>query len=116
MPAGRFRGPMVVTCRLFKDVHDAVRATQITTRCLAHHGPPVHIGDSAAIGIKDICHPDFGPRPNFTPPQPDEITLFWGSAETPEMTVKEAKLPLMITQGDVDLLVTDRLTEKLTVL
>ncbi len=116
VPAGRFKGPMVVSCRLFKDTHDAVRAIQITSRCLAFHGPPVHIGDPATIGIKDICHADFGPRPNFAPPQPDEIALFWGSGETPEMTAKEAKLPLMITQGDVDLLVTDRLTEELTVL
>ncbi len=30
--------------------------------------------------------------------------------------VKKAKLPLMISQGDEDLLMTDRLTEELTVL
>jgi uncharacterized protein YcsI (UPF0317 family) len=107
---------MVITCRLFENAHGAVRATQITTRCLAHHSPPVHIGDPAAIGIKDICHPDFGPRPNFAPPQPDEITMFCESEETPEMTAKQAKPPLMIIQGDTDLLVTDRLTEELTVL
>ncbi len=116
VPAGRFRGTMVVTCRHFKSAHDAVRAIQITTRCLAVHGPPVHIGDSAAIGIKDICHPDFGPRHSVAPPQPDEISLYWGCGITPEMTAKQAKPPLMIIQGDIDLLVTDRLTEELTVL
>ncbi len=114
-PAGRFSGAMVVSCRLFKGAHDAVRAIQITTRCLAVHGPPVHIGDPAVIGIKDICRVDFG-TPNVVPQQPGEIAMFWGSGETPEMTVKKAKLPLMISQGDIDLLVTDRLTEELTVL
>ena len=113
VPAGRFRGRMVVTCRHFKGAYNAVRAIQITSRCLAVHGPPVHIGDPAAIGIKDICHPDFSPRPNLTPPQPDEITMFWGCGITPEMTVKQAKPPLMIIQGDTDLLVTDLLTEEL---
>lgn len=114
VPAGRFRGPMVVSCRYFKSAHDAVRAIQITSRCLAVHGPPVHIGDPAVIGIKDICHPDFGARTSVVPPQPGEIALYWGCGITPEMTAKEAKLPLMITQGDKDILVTDWLAEELT--
>jgi len=115
LPAGRFRGSMVVSCRWFK-VHDALRAIQITSRCLATHGPPVHIGDPTAIGIKDLRHADFCPPPNAEPQKPDEVALYWGCGITPEMTVKGAKLPLMITQGDTDLLVTDRLTEELTVL
>jgi len=115
-PAGCFKGPMVISCRLFKGAHDAVRAIQITSRCLAVHGPPVHIGDPAAIGIKDPCRGDFSGRPNIAPQQPDEIALYWGCGITPEMTVKQAKPPLMIIQGDTDLLVTDRLAEELTVL
>ncbi len=115
-PAGCFRGPMVVSCRWFK-VHDALRAIQITSRALAAHGPLVHIGHPAAIGIKDLCHADFvGVPPNVTPQKPDEIALYWRCGITPEMTVKEANLPLMITQEDMNLLVTDRLTEELTVL
>jgi len=112
VPAGRFRGPMLVTCRLFKGAHDAARAIQITSRCLAVHGPPVHIGDPAAIGIKDLSHADLGALPNFAPQQPDEIALYWGCGAT-RMIAKEAKPPLMITQGDVEVLVTDRLTEEL---
>lgn len=115
-PAGRFSGPMVVSGRLFKDAYDAIRAIQITTRCLAVHGPPVHVGDPAVIGVKDITQADFDARPDIAPQQPGEIVMFWGCGITPEMTVKKTKLPLMITQGDVDLLVTDRLTEELTVL
>ena len=115
-PAGYFSGPMVTTCRLFKSAYDAIRAVQITTRCLAVHGPPVHVGDPAVIGVKDISHADFDARPDIAPQQPEEIAMFWGCGITPEMTLKKAKLPLMISQGDVDLLITDRLTEELTVL
>jgi len=115
-PAGCFSGPMVVSGRIFKSAYDAIRAIQITTRCLAVHGPPVHVGDPAIIGIKDISHADFDPHPGAAPQQPGEIAMFWGCGITPEMTVKKAKLPLMITQGDIDLLMTDRLTEELTVL
>ncbi len=115
-PAGRFKGPMVTSGRLFKGAYDAIRAIQITTRCLAVHGPPVHVGDPAAIGIKDISHADFDAHPGAAPQQPGEIAMFWGCGITPEMTAKKAKLPLMITQGDIDLLMTDRLTEELTVL
>ena len=80
------------------------------------HGPPVHVGDPAIIGVKDISQADFDARPGAAPQQPGEIAMFWGCGITPEMTAKKAKLPLMITQGDIDLLMTDKLTEELTVL
>ncbi len=115
-PAGRFEGPMVASCRLFESAHDAIRATQVTTRCPAVHGPPVHVGDPAVIGVQDITHADFDVRPNTIPQQPGEVVMFWGCGITPEMTAKKANLPLMITQGDIDLLVTDWVTEELTVL
>ncbi len=122
-PAGCFSGHMVVTGRLFESAYDAIRAIQITTRCPAVHGPPVHVGDPAIIGInffypynsKDISQADFDARSDIAP-QPGEIAMFWGCGITTEMTVKKAKPPLMITQGDVNLLVTDRLTEELAIL
>ena len=116
VPAGCFSGLMVVSCRLFKGAYNAVRAIQITSRYLAVHGPPVHMGDPAAIGINDFCHADFDTRPNTVPQQPGEIALCWGCGSTPEMVLEEAKLPLAITQGDIALLVTDCLTEELAVL
>ena len=113
VPAGRFKGNMVVNCYLFKNSHDAVRAIQITSRNLAVHGPPVHIGDPTRIGIKDLCRADFGAIPNVTPPQPDEIALYWGCGITPEVAIREVKPPLAITQGDSELFVTDWLSEEL---
>jgi uncharacterized protein YcsI (UPF0317 family) len=57
VPAGRFKGGMVVSMRAFKPA-DAIRAIQITTRFPAVHGAPVHIGLPEAIGIRDLERPD----------------------------------------------------------
>ena len=58
-PAGRLSGPMVVSMRPVK--HEQVpKAVLATGRFPAVHGAPVHIGDPAAIGIKDIDKPEFG--------------------------------------------------------
>ena len=113
IPAGRFRGPLVVTCCLFKSGYDAVRATQITSRLIAVHGPPIHIGDPATIGIKDLCHADFGAPPDVIPPQPGEVALYWGCGQTPEVIIREIKPSLAITPQDLDLLIIDPLTEEL---
>ena len=59
MPAGRFRGPLVVTMRPLRAA-DAIRAVQITSRFPDVHGAPVHLGDPALIGIADLAQPDYG--------------------------------------------------------
>ena len=55
-PAGRFSGPMVVSMRPLAP-HHAVNATKICARFPRAHGAPVHLGDPAAIGIRDIAAP-----------------------------------------------------------
>ena len=110
-PAGRFRGPMVVSSRIFQSSYDAIRAIQITSHYPDLHGAPVHVGNPSAIGIKNICDPDFA-GDNLMPPNPEEVIMFWGCGFTPELTVKEARLPLMITQGEVDLFITDQLVSR----
>ena len=59
VPAGPFRGPMVVTMRWLTP-QQAITATQVTSRFPFNHGAPIHIGDPAAIGA-DLAHPLFGP-------------------------------------------------------
>ena len=116
VPAGPFHANMVVSCRLFASTHDALRAIQITSRHIRVHGPPVHIGNPAAIGVKDICHPDriyFG---EVTPQQPSEIALFWACGATLRAVATEAKLPLMIVDYPTSVFVTDRLGEELAIL
>ena len=49
VPAGRFKGRMVVSMRMLKPA-DAIRAVQITSRFPAVHGAPVHLGIPEAIG------------------------------------------------------------------
>ena len=118
VPAGRFKGPMVASCRLFKSNSDAIRAIQVTSRNPAAHGGPVHIGNPAAIGIKDLYYTWSGVRPDFPPPEPDEMPMFWGNGVTTQTkeAVKEANLPLMITHLARHMFITDKRVEELTVL
>lgn len=117
IPAGRFHGSMLVSCRSMKRGYDAVRAIQISSRHLPSHGPPVHIGDHALIGIKDIRHPDiFAPLGVVTPPEPDEVAMYWGTGITPQTVAMESKIPFMITHYPSHMFITDRLSEETAIL
>jgi len=114
VPSGRFHGHMVVSVRGFYNTHDAVRAVQISSRYLLMHGPPVHIGDPAAIGIKDLCKPDpFYPSRASEPPKPGEIVMCWGCGITPQAVAMESKTPFMITHCPGHMFVTDWLGEEI---
>ncbi|MBI4322526.1 MAG: DUF1445 domain-containing protein [Chloroflexi bacterium] len=118
VPAGRFYGPMAVTCTLVRGSRAVVRSVQIGSRHLFQHGPPIHIGDPAAIGIQDLCHPDLSGSPNkvIAPQEPDEVALFWACGVTPQLVALEAKVPFMITHYPAHMFVTDHLAEELAVL
>lgn len=120
IPAGIFHGPLVATCRLFESAGDAVRAIQISSRHILSHGAPLHIGDPAKIGIKDLCDPDMGRsssiKGDIAPPAPNEIALFWGCGVTAQAAAIAARPSLMITQYPGCMLVTDKLSEELVVL
>ena len=73
VPAGPFSGPLVVSMRPMK-ASDAIRAIQITSRFPSVHGAPVHLGDPALIGIRDLAQPDYGDPVEV---MPDEIPVFW---------------------------------------
>jgi len=117
-PVGRFHGPMVVTIRAFYNSHDAVRAIQISSRHLLMHGPPIHIGDPAEIGVENLGKPDslFPDRPVAEPPKPGETVMCWGCGNTLETVAMESKIPFMIIHCSCYELVTDRLAEELAVL
>lgn len=102
-PAGPFRGEMVVSMRPMT-MANAIRAAAITARFPHAHGAPVHIGDPAAIGIEDIAKPDFGEPTRI---EEGEVPVFWACGVTPQRTVLEAKLPLVITHTPGHMLVTD---------
>ena len=101
--AGPFGGPMVVSMRPLKPA-DAIRAVQITSRFPGVHGAPVHFGDPAAIGIKDIAHPDFGDAVDILP---GEVPVFWACGVTPQSAIRAARPPVSITHKPGCMLVTD---------
>jgi uncharacterized protein YcsI (UPF0317 family) len=102
-PAGRFRGPMVVSMRPLKPA-DAIRAVQITARLPAVHGAPVHIGYPDRIGIKDLAKPDYG---DPVPVEEGELPVFWACGVTPQAAIAAARPPLAITHAPGFMLVTD---------
>ena len=109
VPAGPFAGPLVVTMRPLKAA-DAIRAVQITSRFPAVHGAPVHLGDPALIGIRDLQRPDYGDAVEV---RADEIPVFWACGVTPQAAIENARLPLAITHAPGCMLVTDLLNHQL---
>lgn len=109
-PAGRLRGPVVVSMRPLKPA-DAIRAIQICTRFPDVHGAPIHFGDPAAIGIADIDKPDYGDR---VPVLEGEVPVFWACGVTPQAVLRESKVPFCITHSPGSMLVTDVLNNSLS--
>lgn len=94
-PAGRLSGPMVVSMRPVK--HEQVpKAVLATGRFPAVHGAPVHIGDPAAIGIKDIDKPEFGDPVEI---REGETPVFWACGVTPQAVLMKSKPPFAITHA-----------------
>lgn len=106
-PAGPFAGPLVVSMRSFSPA-DAIRAIVLSDRQPLAHGAPVHIGDPAAIGIKDLSRPDFGDAPLM---EPGAVPVFWACGVTPQVAIRAAAPDLAITHEPGHMLVTDRPAE-----
>ncbi|MBT9155347.1 MAG: hypothetical protein DDT37_00314 [Firmicutes bacterium] len=101
--AGVFSGPLVVSMRPFA-ARDVAKAVQITGRYRAVHGAPVHIGDPAALGIKDIARPDMGEAVTV---HAGELPVFWACGCTPQAVVMQSKPDLVITHAPGHMFVTD---------
>ena len=102
-PAGRFRGPMVVSMRPIP-APLVPRAVTVTARYPMAHGSPLHIGDPARIGIADVYKPDWGEPPTILP---GEEPVFWACGVTPQAVALEARLPLVITHAPGHMFITD---------
>ncbi|WP_104196500.1 putative hydro-lyase [Cryobacterium sp. M15] len=101
--AGNMVGPLVVSMRpIHADrVADAAR---ITARYPAVHGAPVHIGDPAELGIRDLASPDFGDAVTVAD---GFVPVFWACGVTPQAAVMESRPPLAIGHAPGHMLVTD---------
>jgi uncharacterized protein YcsI (UPF0317 family) len=89
------------------------RTVQITSRLPGAHGAPIHIGDPAAIGIRDIDSPDFG---DGVPIRHGEVPVFWGCGVTPQSVGLKARSKWMITHSPGRMFVTDVPNHELDVL
>lgn len=102
-PAGRFRGPLVVSMRPLRAA-EAIRAVQITSRFPSSHGAPVHLGTPELIGVEDIARPDWGDAVEV---RSDELPVFWACGVTPQVAIQDAGLELCITHDPGCMLITD---------
>ena len=112
VPSGQFAGPTVVSMRPIPQ-GKVVRAVQVTSRFPNTHGAPLHIGDPAAIGIKELTRPDFGDVLTF---YQGEVPVFWACGVTPQAVAMRSKPPLMITHAPGHMFITDVRDESLAVL
>lgn len=112
LPAGIFHGPLVVTMRpIPEDL--VVRAVQVTSRFPGVHGAPVHIGDPARLGIRDLAKPDYGDAVTV---REGEVPVFWACGVTPQAVALEAKPKLLISHAPGHMFVSDLKSETLAVL
>ncbi len=111
-PAGKFKGPLVVSMRPMP-ADKAIRAIQVTSRFPSTHGAPVHVGDPAQIGIRDINEPDWGVGVTI---KPGEVPVFWACGVTPQAVAQEAKVEIMITHAPGHMFITDLKDEHFTVI
>lgn len=102
-PAGRFRGPLVVSMRPMTS-DQAIRATQITSRYAAVHGAPLHFGDPEALGIASLHEPDYGDPVEV---RAGEIPVFWACGVTPQAVAAASRPELMITHAPGHMFITD---------
>ncbi len=102
-PAGPFRGPVVVSMRPMRS-SEAIRAAVITARFPHAHGAPLHIGDPAEIGVRNISEPDWGDPVVL---EDDQVPVFWTCGVTPQAAIQLVKPPLCITHAPGGMLITD---------
>jgi uncharacterized protein YcsI (UPF0317 family) len=94
---------MVVSMRPLTPAQ-AVRAVQVCSRFPRAHGAPVHFGDPAVIGIRDLHRPDFGDPVEI---RAGEVPVFWACGVTPQAVAMEVRPPLLITHQPGHMFVTD---------
>ena len=102
-PAGMFSGPTVVSMRPIP-YEQVIKAVNITGRYPQVHGSPLHIGDPAHIGIKDINKPDFGDAVEI---KDGEVPVFWACGVTPQAVVMNIKPEIVITHSPGYMFITD---------
>ncbi len=107
--AGPFEGPTVCSMRPMTP-ENAKKAYEITAGMPNVHGAPLHMGDPAEIGIKDISKPDYGESVEI---REGEIPVFWPCGVTPQAAVENARPEIAITHSPGHMFITDILNSEL---
>ncbi|GAB3817255.1 putative hydro-lyase [Kribbella italica] len=102
-PAGRLEGPLVVSMRPIPASLVAT-AVQVTGRMPQVHGAPVHVGEPAALGVRDLAVPDFGEPVQSAP---GDVAVFWACGVTPQAALMASRPPFAITHAPGHMFVTD---------
>lgn len=103
VPAGRFRGPLVVSMRPMTPEQADV-AARVTGAMPRVHGAPVHTGSPASIGIDELDSPDYGDAVTI---RSGEVPVFWACGVTPMEALQRAKPDIAITHEPGHMFVTD---------
>jgi uncharacterized protein YcsI (UPF0317 family) len=103
-PAGIFAGPLVVSMRPIP-AHQVQEVIEITSGFPAAHGGPVHVGDPAALGIRDLDVVDYG---SAVPVKRGEVPVFWACGVTPQAVIASVRLPFVITHAPGHMFILDR--------
>jgi len=101
---GPFGGGMVVSMRPMPE-GEIARVREITARYPQAHGAPVHVGDPAGIGIRDLGAPDWGEAVEV---RPGEVPVFWACGVTPQNALAAARPGFCITHRPGAMLIAER--------
>ncbi len=114
-PVGPFKGPMICSCRIYKNSFEAIKSILVQARFPLAHGTPVHIGDPTLIGVTDITKSDeqaTGADTSQESLKPGEIATFTPAGASGSSIARESKLPFMITHLPFCMFITDILLEE----
>jgi uncharacterized protein YcsI (UPF0317 family) len=102
-PAGRIKGSAVVSMRQIPvDLVDT--ATRASALMPPAHGSPLHVGDPAALGIKDLARPDSG---DPVEEEPGDAPVFWACGVRPQTAPMVLQPSFAITHAPEYMLITD---------
>jgi len=110
-PAGRLRGPLVVSMRPIRNARVA-EVVEICATFPGAHGAPVHVGDPSALGIVDLSRPDFG---DPVPIASGETPVFWACGVTPQVVLAESGCLWYASHEPGHMFVTDRREDVATI-
>jgi uncharacterized protein YcsI (UPF0317 family) len=103
-PAGRIKGPLVVSMRPIP-ADMVARAVTASHAMPAVHGAPVHIGDPESLLVGSIDAPQFGDRVALGD---GDIPVFWACGVTPQAAVMASGIPYAISHAPGHMLITDQ--------